>query len=136
MFSTIMKVMYVVMYSFNGGMAVDKLENMYEEMHKDALQHGTRESFLRTMIFEFDHVTFGYGEKPVLEDVSFTLKQNRSYALVGASGSGKSTIAKLISGFYKVDKGAIKIGGHPLGEYSEKALSGKYRVCISGCKAV
>ena len=34
----------------------------------------------------------------------------------------KSTIAKLISGFYKVDKGAIKIGSHPLGEYSENAL--------------
>ena len=121
MFSTIMKVMYVVMYSFNGGMAVDKLENMYEEMHKDTLQHGTRESFPNYDI-EFDHVTFGYGEKPVLKDVSFTLKQNRSYALVGASGSGKSTIAKLISGFYKVDKGAIKIGSHPLGEYSENAL--------------
>ena len=60
MFSTIMKVMYVVMYSFNGGMAVDKLENMYEEMHKDTLQHGTRESFPNYDI-EFDHVTFGYG---------------------------------------------------------------------------
>ena len=58
----------------------------------------------------------------MLEDVSFTLKQNCSYALVGASGSGKSTIAKLISGFYKVDKGTIKIGGYPLEEYSEKAI--------------
>lgn len=87
MFSTIMKVMYVVMYSFNGGMAVDKLENMYEEMHKDALQHGTRESF-KNYDIQFDHVTFGYGEKAVLKDVSFTLKQNCSYALVGASGSG------------------------------------------------
>ena len=67
-------------------------------------------------------MTFSYGEKPVLEDVSFTLRQNHSYALVGASGSGKSTIAKLISGFYKVDKGAVKIGGYPLEDYSEQAL--------------
>lgn len=121
MFSTIMKVMYVVMYSFNGGMAVDKLENMYEEMKKEGLSHGTREAFDGYDI-EFDHVTFSYGEKQVLKDVSFTLKQNRSYALVGASGSGKSTIAKLISGFYKVDKGAIRIGGHSLEEYSEAAV--------------
>ena len=58
----------------------------------------------------------------MLKDVSFTLKQNHSYALVGASGSGKSTIAKLISGFYKVDEGVIRIGGQPLEEYSEKAV--------------
>ena len=121
MFSTIMKVMYVVMYSFNGAMAVDKLEEMYEEMRRDGLKHGTREDFPNFDI-EFDHVTFGYGDKPVLCDVSFTLKQNRSYALVGASGSGKSTIAKLISGFYRVDEGAIRIGGHPLEEYSENAV--------------
>ena len=121
MFSTIMKVMYVVMYSFNGTTAVEKLEDMYEEMHKDSLEHGTREDFNGYDI-EFSHVTFGYGEKLVLKDVSFTLKQNHSYALVGASGSGKSTIAKLISGFYKVDEGAIRIGGHALEEYSEKAV--------------
>ena len=121
MFSTIMKVMYVVMYAFNGAMAVDKLEAMYEDMRRDSLRHGTRETFSDFDI-TFDHVTFSYGEKPVLEDVSFTLRQNHSYALVGASGSGKSTIAKLISGFYKVDKGAVKIGGYPLEDYSEQAL--------------
>lgn len=123
MFSTIMKVMYVVMYSFNGAMAVDKLEEMYGEMHQDALEHGDREVFDNYDI-TFDRVSFGYGEKPVLKDVSFTLKQGGSYALVGASGSGKSTIARLISGFYKVDQGAVRIGGHALEEYTEKALLG------------
>lgn len=121
MFATIMKIMYVVMYSFNGAMAVDKLEEMYGEMHKDSLRHGNRETFTGFDI-EFDRVTFGYGEKSVLKDVSFKLEQNKSYALIGASGSGKSTIAKLISGFYKPDAGAIRIGGAPLEEYSEKAL--------------
>ncbi len=121
MFSTIMKVMYVVMYSFNGAMAVDKLEEMYGHMGEDSLDHGTRESF-DSFDIEFNHVTFSYGEKPVLRDVSFTLKENRSYALVGSSGSGKSTIAKLMSGFYRVDEGAVKIGGHPLEEYSERAV--------------
>ena len=92
-------------------------------MHKEALWHGSRE-MADNFDIEFDHVTFGYGEKPVLKDVSFTLKQNHSYALVGASGSGKSTIAKLISGFYRVDQGRIKIGGFPLEDYSEKSILG------------
>ncbi len=48
--------------------------------------------------------------------------RGKSYALVGSSGSGKSTIAKLISGFYKVDNGAIKIGDKPLENYTQKAL--------------
>ena len=61
-------------------MAVEKLEAMYEEMRKEGLQHGTKESFEGYDI-EFDHVTFGYGEKQVLRDVSFTLRQNHSYAL-------------------------------------------------------
>lgn len=46
----------------------------------------------------------------------------RSYALVGSSGGGKSTIAKLISGFYKVDGGEVKIGGEPIEAYTEDAL--------------
>ena len=41
---------------------------------------------------------------------------------MGHSGSGKSTVAKLLSGFYKVDKGAIKIGGYPLSEYTKEAI--------------
>ena len=113
MFATIMKIMYVVMYSFNGAMAVDKLEEMYGKMYKDSLRHGNRETFTGFDI-EFDRVTFGYGEKSVLKDVSFKLEQNKSYSLIGASGSGKSTIAKLISGFYSPDEGTIRIGGCPL----------------------
>lgn len=45
-------------------------------------------------------------DKKVLENLSFSLEEKKTYALVGHSGSGKSTVAKLLSGFYKVDKGA------------------------------
>ena len=67
-------------------------------------------------------MTFSYGENLVLENLSFSLPERKTYALVGHSGSGKSTIAKLLSGFYKLDAGAIKIGGHPLEEYTKEAI--------------
>lgn len=90
-------------------------------MQEDKLSYGDRTNFDNYDI-EFENVSFSYGENKVLEDLSFSLKEKRTYALVGHSGSGKSTIAKLLSGFYKVDKGAIKIGGHRLEEYSKELL--------------
>ena len=69
-----------------------------------------------------DHVDFKYDDNFVLKDFSLTLHQNKTYALIGSSGGGKSTIAKLISGFYPVDGGEILIGGKNIQSYSEKAL--------------
>lgn len=122
MFTSLMRIMYVSMYSFMGNAAVDKLEGIFNEMKKDKLEFGTLEKF-KGYDIEFDHVSFGYDEEMVLENLSFKLEANRSYALVGASGSGKSTIAKLISGFYKINGGDIRIGGESLSSYSEKAVS-------------
>lgn len=116
-----MKIMYVSMFSFMGIAAVEKLEKIFNDMQKDRLNFGTETHFAHYNI-EFENVTFGYTDEPVIKDLSFELKENHSYAFVGASGSGKSTIAKLISGFYKVDSGTIKIGGLPLESYSEEAL--------------
>lgn len=60
----------------------------------------------------FDHVKFSYEkEKPVLRDVSFTAKQGQVTALVGPSGGGKSTVAKLAAKFYPLDGGKILLGG-------------------------
>ena len=109
------------MFSFQATSAVEKLEKMFDEMHVDKLTFGDVESFDNFDI-EFDDVSFGYGENSVLEHLSFSLKDEHSYALMGASGSGKTTIAKLISGFYKVNDGAIKIGGKPLNAYTQSAI--------------
>ncbi len=61
---------------------------------------------------EFDHVTFGYDPgQPVLTDVSFTVEPGQTVALVGPTGAGKSTIVNLVSRFYDVTGGALRIDG-------------------------
>src|SRR5699024_9206822 len=118
---TFNKVMYVGQNSFMGAQAVDKLEALFVEMQKDKLETGELDQ-MENFEIAFDHVSFGYKDENVLEDLSFKLPQHQTYALVGASGSGKSTIAKLISGFYKINSGQLKIGGREISAYSEKAL--------------
>lgn len=73
---------------------------------------------------KFEHVTFTYATKehPALDDVSFTLPAGKSVALVGRSGSGKSTIANLITRFYDIDEGSIQIDGHDIREYTLSSL--------------
>ena len=121
LFVSFMKIMWVSMYDFQANYAVDALENLYQAMQEDQLAFGDERTFDNYNI-EFSHVDFAYKDKQVLSDLSFTLQEGRSYALVGSSGSGKSTIAKLISGFYAVDAGTIKIGGKSLDAYRQEAL--------------
>lgn len=121
-FSSLMRIMYSSMYIFNANYALSNLEKMYDDMLKDKIAFGTKETFDGEDI-AFSHVDFGYGDKPVFKDFNLNLDGGKTYALIGASGSGKSTLAKLLSGFYKIDGGDIFIGGTPLSEYSEKAVA-------------
>ena len=61
----------------------------------------------------FDHVSFAYGEQPVLRDVSFTIPAGKTFAVLGATGSGKSTLMHLLDRLYDLppDSGHITIGG-------------------------
>ncbi|MBI4928631.1 MAG: ABC transporter ATP-binding protein, partial [Anaerolineae bacterium] len=62
---------------------------------------------------EFEHVTFGYlPDTPVLKDVSLQVRPGQTIALVGPTGAGKTTLINLLSRFYDVDQGAIRIDGH------------------------
>lgn len=65
---------------------------------------------------EFDRVTFSYpgAERPALDQISFTIQPGECVALVGQSGSGKTTIANLLPRFFHVDQGEIRINGHRL----------------------
>ena len=121
LFVSLMAIMYVSMYAFMGQSVVEKLESIFEEMNSNKLTFGSNNEFENYNI-TFENVSFGYTDKKIINNLSFSLEENKSYALVGASGSGKSTIAKLISGFYKVDSGVIKIGNRSISSYSEEAL--------------
>lgn len=72
---------------------------------------------------EFENVWFAYnGEDYVLEDVSFSLKEGESLAIVGATGSGKSTVINLLLRFYDIQKGRIRIDGVSLKEMDKQDL--------------
>lgn len=75
----------------------------------------------------FEHVTFTYptGEQPAVSDVSFTAKAGTVTALVGHSGSGKTTIGTLVPRFYDVQEGRITLGGVELSEISRQEVMGK-----------
>ena len=73
------------------------------------------------------HVTFGYGEKPVLKDLSMTVRQGEQVTLVGRTGAGKSTVFKLL-GLYPPQHGTVTIGGVDVSTIPD----GQRRACI-GC---
>ncbi|MDT2850285.1 ABC transporter ATP-binding protein [Vagococcus carniphilus] len=122
MFVSFMRVMYVSMYLFEANYAVENLEILYKEMQQDQLTYGKETTFSSYQI-DLEDVSFSYREDNVLTDFSLTFEEGKSYALVGSSGSGKSTIAKLISGFYQVDKGTIKIGNKKITDYTKEAIT-------------
>ncbi len=72
----------------------------------------------------FDHVSFSYpgAERPVLSDVSFEVKAGQKVAIIGGTGSGKSTILKLIHRFYHVSGGEIRLNGVNIEDLSAKDL--------------
>ena len=76
---------------------------------------------------ELAHVTFGYGEKHVLNDFSMTVKQGEKVTLVGRTGAGKSTVFKLLLGLYPPESGTVTIGGVNVADITDR----ERRTCIS-----
>lgn len=74
------------------------------------------------------HVTFGYGEKPVLSDFSMTVKEGEQVTLVGRTGAGKSTVFRLLLGLYQPKAGEITIGDVKVSDITDR----ERRSCI-GC---
>ena len=90
------------------------LDRLEELEHTDFIDKDGREITPERFDVALSHVSFGYGQREVLHDVTFTAPQGTTTAIVGPSGSGKSTIAKLIAGFWDVSAGAITLGGQDL----------------------
>ena len=99
------------------------LGRIAEIMNAKEEVYGSREPLHGDIVF--DRVTFGYEEgKPVLSDVSFTVKEGTTLGILGGTGSGKSTIAYLLDGLYPLTSGKITIGGKDIFELSPATVRG------------
>lgn len=99
------------------------------EIEEMPTQIGKTDYTLRSYDITFSHVDFSYEEgKQVLRDISFTAKQGEITALVGPSGGGKSTIAKLAARFWDIDNGLITLGGEDISKIDPEALLSHFAI--------
>ncbi|MGV8092654.1 MAG: ABC transporter ATP-binding protein [Mangrovibacterium sp.] len=103
--------------------------NRMNEMAALPVQQGKTDFSPESYDILFDEVDFSYEEgKQVLQNVSFTAKQGEITALVGPSGGGKSTSAKLAARFWDIDSGKILLGGQDISEIEPETLLKNYSV--------
>ena len=74
----------------------------------------------------FDHVDFSYGERKIIQDVSFTVPEGTTTAIVRPSGSGKTTLTSLMARFWDVDSGSVKLGGIDVKDYALDSLMSNF----------
>ena len=99
--------------------AMDQLDKLRENHFIDS---DGKDIQLEHFEIAFDHVNFGYDDRQVLHDVSFTIPEKTSTAIVGPSGSGKTTLCSLLARFYDPDSGSISVGGHDIRELTCDSL--------------
>jgi ATP-binding cassette, subfamily B, bacterial len=101
--------------------AMEKLSGVLEE--RSSVPEPAHPVRLRAAgALEFDHVTFAYLDRSVLHDVSFAIPAGQTLALVGATGAGKSTIARLVARFYDPTQGAVRLDGVDLRDVDGRDL--------------
>ncbi len=107
-------------------LAVSSAQRLLELMNKKTEIDENLEGFQKSIEgrIKFQNVTFTYpgSEKPVLKDISFEIQSGKTLAIVGTTGSGKTTLAKLISRLYDVNKGKILIDDIDIRDYALKSL--------------
>ncbi len=105
--------------TFNAKLQIERMRSIEEQ----PVQTGSKHYNPKGYDIRFEHVRFAYnGNDGVLEDVSFTAKQGEVTALVGPSGGGKSTAAKLAARFWDVNDGKITLGGVDVSTVEPEAL--------------
>ena len=100
-----------------------------QEIEDQPLQEGSTDFRPEGYDIVFDHVRFSYdGDRNVLKDVSFTARQGEVTALIGPSGEGKTTAAKLAARFWDLDDGVITVGGVDISEIDPETLLSCYSI--------
>lgn len=107
-------------YLYFAEQALDKIE---EALEYSEMEYGRNDSSKGGI--EFKNVSFSYGEEKILDRISFRVKEGETVALVGKSGGGKSTIAKLAARFYDANEGTVFIGGMDIKDYDKESLMNK-----------
>ena len=115
-------------YSIKKGNAA--AERVFEIIEFKPANDSNRDQLLETFKdkIEFKNVDFSYGQSKILDKISFTIKKGQSVALVGSSGSGKTTIANLLNGFYNSDSGSISIDGMEISSITRESLYKKISI--------
>ncbi len=102
------------------GQAIDRFNELfqYDEMTypEDGVAFDEQDIEFRDVVFSYD------GKKNALDGISFKVRKGETLALVGPSGGGKTTIARLAARFWDVTKGEVLIGGHDIKDYSKEEL--------------
>lgn len=109
-------------YSIKKGNAA--AERVFEIIEFQPDNDSNRDQLLETFNdkIEFKNVDFSYGQTKILDKISFSIKKGESVALVGSSGSGKTTIANLLNGFYNSNSGSISIDGMEISSITRDSL--------------
>ena len=109
-------------YSIKKGNAA--AERVFEIIEFQPDNDSNRDQLLETFNdkIEFKNVDFSYGQTKILDKISFSIKKGESVALVGSSGSGKTTIANLLNGFYNSSSGSISIDGMEISSITRDSL--------------
>ncbi len=120
----IMRSMYLSQALNNASIAINSIESLTNYPN---LAEPTNPQQIKNFDIEFRNVDFTYPgtENQVLKGISFSIKEGQTVALVGASGGGKSTIAKLVPRFFDVTGGEVLIGGAPIKEIPKEVLMKK-----------
>ena len=92
----------------------------YDKYSNDGIRNIEIEEFKDKISFQ--DLEFSYGESKILDGITFTIKKGESVALVGSSGSGKSTIANLLNGFFSADSGSLLIDGINISDIKRESL--------------
>lgn len=101
---------------------LDAVVGRIKEIKTMPIQEGKKQMGITNYDIEFKDVYFGYDNYSVINGVSFIAKQGEITALIGSSGSGKTTVAKLAARFWDIDRGKILIGGKDISEVDPETL--------------